>query len=767
MDNRFFNGYPYTDFHELNLSWVISELRSFATTLETFVSINALKYADPIDWNITSQYEKNTIVIDAQTGTAYISVAPVPAGVSLSNTDYWTIVFDLSMFIVRAAQNFTSRWEQTTTTTATFSTSAGDWLVWGDVLYRAKVNITAGDSYVVDSNIEHITMEEIIGHIDNLTTADKTNIVAAINELVSTIGGLDNLTTTDKSSVVSAINELVINMGDLASLITPNTDSLVNAINDCYTLGLYNKTHINISELPDTLPATIQDAIDRYTDINFDVDVNVGSAYLRIPSNRNIYSSNGSTITGTSIVFSVVGEVSASYDAALTFTTLNEGTYVGTIENGKEYMIQSDTNCVGPTARSLGYPNYMGGGTANSMKAYPTIYTMLNGDNSNNFNTTVPTYGEFNTGKAFRFDPIVGVKIHDLNIDASDNHNAHQYANMPVFLKYCKDIELKGINIKVGYGTCFELISCHGCVVDDCQAVALDPNFVEHYHNNVFRLCGCYNVTIQNCAGVGSQPYDITYRGTEAAVSAYCVIDNCTSRANFTGITTHPGTWGCTISRLKCSCFGSGTDGAMIRGSLHTVKDCIFNGSKNGFGIGSIAGSLCHYFENNFISDFQYGYYIDESEDNPIVANTGFANVTDNTFYRCQWLARFNIKGTDTTTRAYTLNMDNNTLRGTSSLATNGLIRVTGDLATIRQHITCKCDVFDKTIDPIIRIDGPMNIRYCMIQLNVLYSPRINPALELNDTGTATYTYLSVKKGRITDATVTGTAIPAIEEVVT
>ena len=222
MDNRFFNGYPYTDFHELNLSWVISELRSFATTLEQFVSINALKYADPIDWSITTQYEKNTIVIDAQTGTAYISVAPVPSGVALTNTDYWTVVFDLGMFIVRAAQNFTHRWEQDTTLTATFPTTAGDWLVWGDVLYRAKVNIIAGDTYVVDSNIEHFTMEEILGHIENLTTSDKTNLVAAINELVSRCGELNDLTTTDKTNLVSAINEVL----SLLNITTSRMNSL-------------------------------------------------------------------------------------------------------------------------------------------------------------------------------------------------------------------------------------------------------------------------------------------------------------------------------------------------------------------------------------------------------------------------------------------------------------------------------------------------------------------------------------------------------------
>ena len=137
MNNLFLNRYPYTDFHELNLSWLIQVITEVQKTLEDFVAINALKYADPIQWNITTQYEKNTIVIDPVSGVAYISVQPVPSGVALTNTDYWTVVFDLGQFVVRASKNFSINYEVDTTTSATFASNAGDWLVWGDTLYIA------------------------------------------------------------------------------------------------------------------------------------------------------------------------------------------------------------------------------------------------------------------------------------------------------------------------------------------------------------------------------------------------------------------------------------------------------------------------------------------------------------------------------------------------------------------------------------------------------------------------------------------------------
>lgn len=249
-----FNEYPYRNLTDLNLDYIFKIMKEVEQQVEYFVSLNAIKYADPIQWDITRQYEKNTIVIDPLTGTAYISVAPVPSGTALTRPEYWTVVFDLQRFVTKACKNFTTRYEAETTTTATFNTPANGWLCWADVLYKANVNITAGDSYVPGGNITAFTMEDFGGHLDDLLTTDKTNIVAAINELFSMatyimtdiIGDLNDLTTVDKTSIVNAINELVtdlsnaintinLTIGDLATLTTTDKTSIVNAINEVDT----------------------------------------------------------------------------------------------------------------------------------------------------------------------------------------------------------------------------------------------------------------------------------------------------------------------------------------------------------------------------------------------------------------------------------------------------------------------------------------------------------------------------------------------------
>ena len=94
-----FNNFPYTDFHELNLDWVITQIKSVVGTLDEFVKeANTIHFADPILWDINSGYGKNKIVIDGN-GTAYISKDYVPIGKTLTNTDYWVEVYNFSALL--------------------------------------------------------------------------------------------------------------------------------------------------------------------------------------------------------------------------------------------------------------------------------------------------------------------------------------------------------------------------------------------------------------------------------------------------------------------------------------------------------------------------------------------------------------------------------------------------------------------------------------------------------------------------------------------
>lgn len=88
-----FNKYPYTDFHELNLDWIIGQIKMLRHEMTEFEILNTITIGGT--WDITQQYSQWTLVDDGS-GIGYVSIRPVPAGIQLTNTDYWIRVCDYS-----------------------------------------------------------------------------------------------------------------------------------------------------------------------------------------------------------------------------------------------------------------------------------------------------------------------------------------------------------------------------------------------------------------------------------------------------------------------------------------------------------------------------------------------------------------------------------------------------------------------------------------------------------------------------------------------
>lgn len=83
-----FEEFPYTDFHELNLDWLLHEMKRLRHDFAEFVGGHTIKYADPIQWSILTAYPAYTIVLD-NLGNAYMTIQDTPAGTPLTDTDYW------------------------------------------------------------------------------------------------------------------------------------------------------------------------------------------------------------------------------------------------------------------------------------------------------------------------------------------------------------------------------------------------------------------------------------------------------------------------------------------------------------------------------------------------------------------------------------------------------------------------------------------------------------------------------------------------------
>lgn len=154
---------PYTNFHDLNLDWIIEVLNEFNTKLTNFVSLATIKYADPIQWDITSQYEANTVVVDSK-GNAYLSVKPVPSGVSLDRTEFWTKIGNFNELWADVKKAITPN-DEGHSPTATAARAVND-LVWvNGALVRVTRAMIAGDAYVPGSNCVSSSTNEVLHYL--------------------------------------------------------------------------------------------------------------------------------------------------------------------------------------------------------------------------------------------------------------------------------------------------------------------------------------------------------------------------------------------------------------------------------------------------------------------------------------------------------------------------------------------------------------------------------------------------------------------------
>lgn len=94
--HNWLNRFPGTNFHELNIDWLVEAVKQLSEEIHDFEIVNQFTYEG--SWDITKQYKKFSIVtVNATEG--YISLQPVPAGVPISNTEYWVMIADYTAVI--------------------------------------------------------------------------------------------------------------------------------------------------------------------------------------------------------------------------------------------------------------------------------------------------------------------------------------------------------------------------------------------------------------------------------------------------------------------------------------------------------------------------------------------------------------------------------------------------------------------------------------------------------------------------------------------
>lgn len=163
--------FPHTRNYDGDLGWVIKKIIELTDRYNDFFEYNQITFADPLQWDITKQYPPYQIVFDYDQGYSYISKRPVPAGVVITNGDYWCLVGPLIVDaqartdIARILQFITNIYESGTVATAV--RSAGEYLISDGQLYKTTATINIGEGYTEGINVTKTTIENMI---DDITT---------------------------------------------------------------------------------------------------------------------------------------------------------------------------------------------------------------------------------------------------------------------------------------------------------------------------------------------------------------------------------------------------------------------------------------------------------------------------------------------------------------------------------------------------------------------------------------------------------------------
>lgn len=181
----FWNNYPGTDLHEIDLHYVLMQLLQLRKDMQQVVDSQAITFADPINWNITSQYPANQVVLDSN-GDGYISRQPVPAGIPLSNSNYWTQIFSFNDIADRIRASIAVN--AGTSATTPQALAINDLVWWQGDIYRALAAMPAGTAFIEGTNVERYTVDDKI----DLIAATINQFVTDLQNLIDTVDGLDN-----------------------------------------------------------------------------------------------------------------------------------------------------------------------------------------------------------------------------------------------------------------------------------------------------------------------------------------------------------------------------------------------------------------------------------------------------------------------------------------------------------------------------------------------------------------------------------------------
>ena len=138
------------------------------------------------------------MVVDSD-GTAYLSVKTVPAGVDISNTDYWQPIFNYDDNINGVRASIAAN--EKGSTTATAARSIGDLVYLNGILYKVTTPMAAGSAYIIDTNCVKYTVSDRIKDLQILITQNQSDIGTLQDNIGNEVRNRENADATLQANI--------------------------------------------------------------------------------------------------------------------------------------------------------------------------------------------------------------------------------------------------------------------------------------------------------------------------------------------------------------------------------------------------------------------------------------------------------------------------------------------------------------------------------------------------------------------------------------
>lgn len=577
-----------------DLGWLVKTILSFREELDTAIDLKTIHYADPIQWDITTQYSPNTVVVDPKTGTAYMSKVSVPAGVQLDNTDYWVVIFNYQRIYDKIMSGVAFNDKENLE--ASKDISKYDFVWFGGDLYQAQRDIPQGSKYVPGANIAATTIADALATyygrdrvaqvINDTLTVSETQTINTKNRVVNVTGDyhidVDGATTDNRSGAVTKTYGSSLNAEVTGTYTAEYRDT---AIDNADGKRIINAKDIVLNSVNPLTYKKPTDFSQKYKSIQFK-DINNNNYNVLVGDEKSYTSVTDFGADATGIADSTEA-VQKSIDL-LGYAFFTPGSYL--INN---CQLKSNTFIFGIGA---------------------TLFYDKNGVNDSVFTTYVEPFSESNN-----------IIIKNLKFTVK-NHTTTEYGRC-LMLNGCKNVKIENCIFENWNGDAI-LIDNHGIVSDSSKYYDIIncKFFNDGKARQAISIVGGRYITIRNCyfnnttsfnmpGAIDVEPYE-NYNFNMDNI----YIINCTSENNNRPLLNSYLIFNNNVDVVIDGC-------NVINGDLRDGS--IFNGIAH---IENINGNIKYKITNCYIKSDEIG--LQSSASTGIVSNNIFENCLINSGYK-------------------------------------------------------------------------------------------------------------------------------------